>query len=269
MVAFLGDVDAIQAAIGVGDWTELKSRLAACDSEMFVRCDAEVFRSDAKRLLDFVTVELPAFMASVSKTDAGKMADLKSAASSAFDAIGKNIFMSGDVVLRERAVYEDRKQVLFAYVEARNAFLSSEAAPDAGLLNLWADFISAFDPEDEAFSKMVNAERTRLAEATVKRAGKIPPVDLARLRDLGAAVGVDSDKLSEWSAAEVRARKEILAKCRELYTEYRTRAAQSRRSPETLSVLDDIIALGLKDSTYYTWAVRERVRLEETKEEGK
>lgn len=269
IVAFLKSVDAIQSSIGDGDWQALKTIVSGCDKEMFVRCDAGKFLGDARELADFVTVELPKFISSVSETGSKKADRLKSASGSAFGALKNNMFMSGEIMVRERAAYDERMQILLAYIARRDAFLGSDEAPDRELLNIWADFVSAFDPADESFAAMIGRERALLSDAVVKRASKVKPVALARLCEFASALGVDAAKLSQWSDKAAAARKEILARCRELYTEYRMRSTESQRAAGTLSVLDDIISLGLEDSTYYKWAVRERERLNETKGEGK
>ncbi len=269
IVSFLKSVDAIQAAIASGDWPGIKETLAKCDKEMFVKCDAEVFRSDAQKIADFVMVDLPKFMSSISELGVKDVDKLKTTATAKFDGLKDNMFMSGEVVSRERATYRERRDVLFAYVAARNRFLASEGAPDAELVGLWADFLVAFEAEDETFAKMVDRERRLLADAVEKRASKIEPVDLKNLCDLGASVGVDASKLSRWSSAADAARKVVLDKCRDMYSEYRMRSAQSRRAPETLALLDRIIAQGLEDSSYYKWAVRERERLNDTKGDEK
>ena len=43
------------------------------------------------------------------------------------------------------------------------------------------------------------------------------------------------------------------------------RAAVSPDAPETLLVLDDMVALGLEDNPFHQWALREKVRVQTKK----
>lgn len=261
IVKFLKDVDAIQVSVQKGDWQSLKSTLAGCDREAFTRCDADSFRQDAEEIEMFVTETLPGFMEAVSRLGAKDIDKIKSVARARFDNLKDNIFMLGDVVRRERAIFQERRQVIAAYVTARERFLSSSGAPDPEMAGAWADLVEVLDPEERKFADMVERERKLIADVVLKRAEKANPTSLIRLCALGETVGIDPAKLAEWTARAAEARKGIAAKYRELYSDYRMRAAVAPSSPETLAILDAMIALGLEDNTFHQWAVREKQRV--------
>ena len=66
-----------------------------------------------------------------------------------------------------------------------------------------------------------------------------------------------------------RTRKELSRRYREMYSDYRMRSAVAPDAPETLAVLDAMVALGLTDNSYHQWALREKARVLSKKGEGK
>ncbi len=262
IMKFLKAVDDIQGAANKGDWPLLKSTLASADRAMFTRCDADKFYEDAQELVDFVTVELPKFFVSASEIGADGFGDAEKRIRSYFAGLKDNIFMSGEIVRRERDSAEVRWHALSAYVPARERFLSSSKEQGADLRELWADLVDAFDSEDGAFAPMLKSERERLVEAILKRGETAESVELIHLCALGEAVGVDNASIAKWRARAADARKELFRKYREMYSDYRMRAAVAPGAPETLAVLDEMIALGLEENPFHQWALREKQRVQ-------
>ena len=262
IMKFLKAVDDIQDAAQKGNWASLKKTLAAADRKMFTRCDADKFYSDAQELADFITVELPKFFVSASAIGASGSADAEKRIRARFRALLNNLFMSGKIAHRERDSAEQRWQAISAYVQARARFLSSSAAAGADLRNAWADFVDAFDSEEDVFAPMLKRERELLMQAIVKRAETASSVSLIHLCALGEAVGVDNARLAQWQARATAARKELARQYREKYSDYRMRAAVAPAAPETLAVLDEMIALGLEDNSFHQWALREKARVQ-------
>ena len=269
ILRFLQDVDDIQGAAQKGDWIALKDKLAAADRAMFTRCDADMFYEDAQEVVDFVTVALPKFFVAASEVGAARFKDTEKQIQDYFDALKDNLFMSGDIVRRERDNAEVRWNALAAYVPARERFLASPDSVGADLRDTWADLVDVFDSDDAAFAPMLNHERERLMAAILKRADTAKSVTLILLCELGEAVGVDNAKLSEWRKRAAEARKDISAQYREKYSDYRMRAAVAPGAKETLAVLDEMIALGLEDNSFHQWALREKARVQSKKEEVK
>ena len=261
ILRFLKDVDDIQDAAQKGDWIALKDKLAAADRAMFTRCDADMFYEDAQEIVDFVTVALPKFFLSASEIGAAGFKDTEKQIQNYFDALKDNLFMSGDIVRRERDNAEMRWNALAAYVPARELFLASPESVGADLRDAWADLVDVFDSEDAAFAPMLKHERERLTAAILKRADTAKSVTLIRLCELGEAVGVDNAKLAEWRKRAAEARRDISAQYREKYSDYRMRAAVAPGAKETLAVLDEMIALGLSDNSFHQWALREKARV--------
>ena len=269
ILRFLKDVDEIQGAVQRGDWAELKKTLAGADRAMFTMCDADGFYEDAQEIADFVTVALPNFFESASKLGTGGFKDAEMRIQGFFDGMKDNLFMSGEIIRRERDSAELRWNALAAYVPARERFLSSSADMGANLRDMWADLVDAFDSDDNEFALMIKRERERLVEAILKRADKATSVSLIRLCALGEAVGVENSKLAAWRDRAAVARKNLARLYREKYSDYRMRAAVAPGAPETLAVLDEMIALGLEDNSFHQWALREKERVRSKKDEEK
>ena len=85
-------------------------------------------------------------------------------------------------------------------------------------------------------------------------------MSLIPLCTLGEVVGVDAAKLAVWRARAEKARKGLADRYRALYSDYRLRAAVAPVAPETLAVLDAMVALGLDDNPFHQWALREKER---------
>ena len=269
ILGFLKSVDDIQGAVRKGDWIALRETLAATDKSMFTRCDADKFRTDAQELVDFATVALPRFFASASEAGASGFADNEKRIKEFFKSLEDNVFMSGEIVRRERDNAEVRWQALASYVPARERFLASPKESGVGLRDAWADLVDAFDSDDAAFAPMLKRERERLVKTILKRAESADSVELIRLSLLGEAVGVENDELAKWRARAAAARRELSKRYRELYSDYRMRSAVAPDTSGTLAVLDEMIALGLEDNPYHQWALREKVRVQSKKDKVK
>ena len=266
-IRFLADVDAIQGAVAEGDWASLRKTLAAADRTMFTTCDADRFYEDAKEVADFITVVLPNFLSSVSEFGAKGFNDAGRRLRAYFDGMKDNLFMSGDIVRRERDNAQERGRVLGAYIPAREQFLSGADVGGVALQDAWVDLADVFDLEDPAFAPMLNRERKLLMDTILKRAETADSVALIRLSALGEAVGMADEKLAEWRARAAAARKALAKRYRDMYSDYRMRAAVAPDAPDTLVVLDNMIALGLEDNPYHQWALREKERVATQKQE--
>ena len=269
-VRFLKDVDAIQAAVQKGDWEGLAAMLAAVDRSAFVRFDADTFLADALEISDFVQVKLPEFFLSVSAAGSAGLAETGKHVEACFQTLDDNLFMSGAVVSRERYAANERWSALSGYIPVRDRFLSGDARGVAPLLDAWGTFVEVFDEDDSAFAPLVARERGVLVEALKKRAASADDVSLISLCDLGEAVGMDDSAIGEWRRRAEAARKELAARYRQLYSDYRMKAAVAPAAPETHAVLDEMIALGLPENTFHQWALREKERVcAPAKEESK
>jgi hypothetical protein len=276
IVKFLKDVSAVQDAVRKGDWDGLRSTLAQSDRESFVRFDANAFYADAEEIADFVTVKLPGFLQMVSSEPLGDngLAEAERRIDAYFEDLADNVFMSGEIVRRERDAANERWRALHVYMPARDAFFAGDASASvAALVDAWARLLDVFDPDDPSFAPLVGRERAKLADAVLKRAASADDVSLISLCTLGEAIGMDDGQLAEWRGRAAAARKAIGARYREMYSDYRMRAAVAPSAPETLAVLDRMVALGLEDNPFHQWALREKVRIAapqtERKEEGK
>ena len=269
ILRFLKSVDDIQGAARKGDWLALKETLAAADKSMFTRCDADKFLENAQELVDFATVALPKFFTAASEAGAAGFADAEMRIRKYFRSLRGNVFMSGEIVRRERDNAEMRWQALTSYVPARERFLASPKEIGADLRDAWADLVDAFGADDAAFAPMLKRERERLVKAILKRADSANSVELIRLSSLGEAVGVEDDQLAKWRARAATARRELSKRYRDKYSDYRMRAAVAPDAPETLAVLDEMIAFGLEDNSYHQWALREKARVQGKKSEAK
>ena len=270
LVRFLGDVDAIQGAVQKGDWEKLVALIAEVDKSTFVRFDADVFLSDAVEIANFVQVKLPEFFLSVSAAGSAGLAKTEKHVEACFDTLDDNLFMSGAVVSRERVAADERWTTLAGYIPMRDKFLAGDAASIMPLLDAWGTFVDVFDEEDAAFAPLVARERGVLVEALKKRAATADDVSLIYLCDLGEAVGMDESSIGDWRRRAEIARKELAVRYRTLYSDYRMKSAVAPGAPETLAVLDEMIALGLAENTFHKWALREKERVTApAKEESK
>ena len=267
-VRFLKDVDAIHVAVAKGDWTALKETIAKADKTMFTTCDADAFYKDAQEIADFVTVVLPKYLSSISELGSKDLPAAQSKLSVYFDGMLDNILMSGEVVRRERDTAYERWLVLSDYIPAREKFISGTDAGGMALLGAWADFVDAFDPDDPAFAPMVKREREQLVNTILKRAASADSVELIRLCALGETVGVAESKLGEWRVRAAAARRKLATRYREMYADYRMRAAVAPGAKDTLAVLDEMVALGLEDNPFHQWALREKERVVAKKQEA-
>ena len=263
-VAFLKDVEAIQSAVLRGDWPQLGKILAAADRAMFTKCDGDTFFADAQEISEFITQALPRLMAEVSKPGSKGFASAGATLSRYFEDMKDNVFMSGEVIRRERDAAFARWEALSAYVPARDAYLKDVKESGQALLEAWAGFEDAFGSDDPATASLVADERKRIAEALLARAEKAQDVALIRLCDLGEAVGVDPKALAQWRKRADVARRALSRRYRELYGDYRMKAAVAPGAPETLAVLDRMVALGLPEDRFHEWALRELERVKAT-----
>ena len=267
IMRFLQSVDDIQGAAQKGDWAALKETLAKADRNMFTRCDADGFYEDAQELAEFITVSLPKFFVAAAEAGPDGFKEAGMRIKTNYARMKDNVFLSGAIIRRERENVRLRWQALTAYVTARSRFLASAADTGSELRDAWADLVDVFDVDDEAFVPMLKRERERLMNEILKRADTAREVTLIRLCELGEAVGVDNAKLAEWRTRAAAARKELSRQYKEKYSEYRTRAAVAPDAPETLSILDAMVALGLEDHSFHQWAIREKERVTSKKKE--
>lgn len=261
MVRFLHEVDTIQDAVHGGDWEVLKKTLAEADRTMFTAFDADRFYSDAQQIADFITVLLPRFLTAVSEIGAENVAIADEQIKAYFESMSDNMFMSGDIVRRERDNAEERWRALSAYIKARDAFLSLHNPSVVELQETWSNLLDGFDPEDPSFADMVSREREQLVGEILNRAEDADAVTLIRLCSLGETLGVDDGVLAGWRNRAADHHKAISARYRELYSDYRMRSAVAPDAPETLAVLDQMLTLGLDDNPYHQWASREKNRV--------
>ena len=267
-VTFLQNIDAIQLAVSRGDWDGLKDTLERTDDDMFVKCDGDKFHEDAHEIVDFVTVALPKFLVSAMSFGEKEFAEAGNRVHELFNGMKDNVFMSGEIVSREKKMLETRWNALVAYVPARNRYFRGEGGVGKELLDAWAQFVDAFDPEDPTFAPIVKKERDDIAKAILKSAESAKDAELVRLCDIGEAVGIDDEVLKDWKHRAVVARKRLAAQYRSLYGDYRARAAVAPGAPETLAVLDRMLEIGLEDNAFHQWAERERVRVTAPPQEG-
>ena len=261
MIRFLEEVDSIQAAAHKGDWAQLKDTLASADRTMFTRCDADRFYDDAQKIADFVTDALPKFFFAVANKDACTLQNEGERLNAFFETLKDNMFMAGEIVRRERDSAQVRWDALSAYIKARKDFMESPDGTCGELRDAWADLVDAFESEEGTFSAMLARERSELAEAILAHSRDAKAATLVNLCSLGEAVGVENARLAEWRARAIEIRRELLAKYREKYSEYRLRSTVSPGDPETLAILDDMIAIGLDENRFHKWALREKERV--------
>ena len=270
MIRFLEEVDAIQAAAHKGDWAMLKDTLASADRTMFTRCDADQFYDDAQKIADFVTDVLPKFFFAVANKDACTLQNEGERLNAFFEALKGNMFMAGEIVRRERDGAQVRWDALSDYIKARKAFMASPEGTCGDLRDAWADLVDAFESDEGTFAAMLSRERSELAEAILAHSKDAKAATLVNLSSLGEAIGVENAKLAEWRSRAAELRRELLAKYREKYSEYRLRSTVSPGDPEALAILDDMIAIGLEENQFHKWALREKERMTGKKgEDGK
>lgn len=260
-IKFLKDVSAIQNAIQKSDWAALREVLAGCDRKMFVTCEAESFYNDANAVARLVRESLPKLMAIASERGSKSFEESKRSIDQAFEALNDNIFMSDEVVKREGDIAKDRWRALSAYVPARESYLSDRKDLGDNLIETWPDFLNAFDPENDAFSAMIAKESEQIKDEVLKRAESAGAVELIRLCDLGDQLGLDEQMIGEWRKRAKEAKIVLGKKYRELYSDYRARAAVAPDAPETLAILDEMISIGLTDNRFHLWAEREKERI--------
>ena len=261
VVAFLKAIDAIQLAVSRGDWDALRKTLDSVDDAMFVKCDADKFHEDAHEIADFVTAALPKFLVSSMSLGEKEFADAGNRMHALFDDLKDNVFMSSDIIRRERAMLESRWNALAAYIPARNRYFEGKDAAGKEILEAWALFVDAFDPEDPTFEPIVKRERDSIASTILKRAESAKDVELIQMCDIGEAVGVEEGLLKDWKRRASVARKNLAVQYRELYGDYRARAAVAPGAADTLDVLDKMLAIGLADHPFHQWAEREYARV--------
>lgn len=260
-VAFLKEVEAIQTAIGKGEWRALGERLASVDKTMFVKCDAMVFYNDAHEIAEFVTQALPKFMAEVSRPGSPEFKHARKKLAEYFEGMKDNLFMSGEVIRRERDTFHARWEALSVYVPARDAFLADDASDGVTLLAAWTEFANVFDAEDQAVAAIVQGERKRVIDSLLQRVDAAQDALLVHLSDLGEAVGVPEATLAAWRRRAREARRELEEKYRKLYGEYRLKSAVAPDDPEARQILEEMIKLGLEENRYNQWAQRELERV--------
>ncbi len=263
-LSLLQAIDDIQASAHKGDWNALRQTLAAIDRSKFINCDADAFYDDAVEVADFVTDVLPKFFIAVANDDADAAKGEGARLNEYFDALKDNIFMSGEIVRRERDIAQIRWDALSAYIKARNAFLASPAASSADLRDAWADLADAFDLDDDdnTFAPMLEHERAELAKAILKRGSEnAEPVELVNLCSLGETIGINDAKLADWRKRVDDVRRDLYARYRKMYSDYRMLCAVSPESPDAVKILDSMIALGLEDNQFHKWALREKERV--------
>ena len=269
-LALLQAIDDIQLSAHRGDWGALRRTLAATDRSKFIKCDAEAFYDDAKEVADFVSDVLPKFFVAVANAGAIALEDEGARLNEYFDGLKDNIFMSGQIVRRERDIAQMRWDALSAYRNARNAFLASPDASSADLRDTWADFADAFatDDDDDTFASMLAHERKELAAAILKRGGEgAEPAELVNLCSLGETIGIEDDKLADWRKRVEDVRRGLYAQYRKMYSDYRMLSAVSPESPDAVKILDGMIALGLEENQFHKWALREKERITAKNEE--
>ena len=211
---------------------------------------------------------LPKFLASIPKLGEADLPDADRRIQEYFVEMADNIFMSGNVVRRERHNARERWNALAAYVGARERFLGDAGSTGTELQAAWADLVDALDEENPAFANILKRERERLVDTVVRRAETADAVSLIRLCAVGEAVGVDDAQLAEWRAREVETRKVLSERYREMYADYRLRSAVAPDDPETLAVMDEMLKTGLEDNPYHQWALREKERVTAKREKA-
>lgn len=266
-IHFLKDVDAIQKAVQKGDWEGLRATLDGVDRAVFTACEADQFYDDANEIAEFFLEVLPGLLSSIPQLRTEDLADGEITIQEYFGKLADNIFMSGNLVRRERRTAQERWNAITEYVGARERFLAPGGTAGMELQGAWADLVDAFDSDNPLFGNMLEHERQVLADAIVQRAGDADAVSLIRLCALGEAVGVDETMLAEWRAREAETRKALSERYSQLYSDYRLRAAVAPDAPETLAILDEMLAPGLDDNPFHQWALREKERVEAKQEQ--
>lgn len=261
MVTFLKDVDAIQKTTHDGDWEGLGKVLGGVDAEMFNFCDADSFLDDAREVHAFVTRVIPETVVAILHKGTEEAPVDEASVSAKFDELKDNVFLSGEVVRRERSNAQLQLDVLRQYVPARIRYFRDAEDSGAQLLEAWFRFLEVFDEEDETFRAAVAAEREAIRKVIVERASNARAVVLIRLCDLGEAVGIDAKSLAGWREKAKGERKKLDVEYHDLYSRYRMITAVTPDSKEARDILDRMIALGLDDNRFHQWALREKERI--------
>ncbi len=286
-VKFLKDVRAIQETIRTGRWDDFSTVFAKIDREMFMSADADEFMADADEVATFLTRTVTGRLSEVIKPgQSQRMETVRREIQQSLDDLKDNLFMTGEVLQREYENIKFRIETVDRCVKARDAVL---AALDAKPVSLRADQIAelcraweqALSVRDAgvADEKMLDAGFMRsreqlkdivmLALAYVEdgkaESGRAKALMLEPLADLAAACGMEEARLKEWRARARQARKEFDRRAHELYSRYRR---ECMRDPDgSVRMLDEILSLGVVDSTFHVWALREKARIDQEKKE--
>lgn len=266
-VAFVRDVRAIQLAIQARDWARLRNLLAVADASEFTFFDGDGFLADARELSRFVSETLPAFFSEASRVGSDKFSAAGDAVADAFASLADNRFMTGAVAREERESAGKRFRVLGAYVAVRDAFLAgtgSVTAVSAAYTGVEQAFAAASGPVS---SNLVARERATLAAGVTKAAATVASGHeevLADLAAFGERLGIDRTLTVAWRARGTAAAAALDAKFRELYAAYRLAAADDGAT--RADILRRMLALGPSSNRFYSWALREKARLQSSAE---
>lgn len=281
-VKFLTDVRNIQETVKSGRWDEFAKIIAGVDQEMFRICDADDFLHDARQVHDCLTYKLPRSIAEASASaDAGRLEGLREKIALIFSDLDHNLFLSGDILRRERTNVERELECVSAYVKVREAVLS-ELGGDAPLdetpsyyrlydtFNELVSTLGQGGAVTEIYRPVIECERGVVAEIVTRAVDRIIANEkndefgrfstlLSPLADLGESVGIPSAQTDVWRVKARFAAKRLDAHYRELYSAYRLKALTD---PQAAAVtLDAILAVGDVRNGFHKWALKEKARL--------
>ena len=271
-VRFLQDVKKIQLLVRSGRWNELKTVLDGVDREVFTLSDAQDFYHDAVELLNLINVVQPARVrqllegkVSVEETDrSGKamFADLQT----------NNLFMTGITLKRERARSAERRRVILAFLEKRRRLeTQGEKSTSAEIAEFTDAFCALRDQlSDEAFAGALASTVKELKDFVRKDVDarmklKSDPendlrvVKLVTLADFASQLGFSEDEIARWRARARDASGRLALRYQKSYQLYRLKIGSDRAL--ALKTLDEMIAIGFTESSYYRWALREKERI--------
>lgn len=271
-VTFLQDVTKIQQLVRTGRWDELKSVLDGIDEEMFTLSDAQDFRHDAFEVMEFVTVAQPEVVRKAldgSMSPEAAMDEWKGR----FVALQKdNLFMTGVTLKRELARSASRKESILAFVAARGRLVEKGAEATADEIAALTDAFCDLRDQllEAAYSNVLAVTVGTLREAVTGAAGellKLPDGEandiriskLVPLADLAGQLGVEDADTEPWRTRAKGAGERLALLYQQLYQRYRLKASNDLALG--MSVLDEMIAIGYRESPYYRWAVREKERI--------
>ena len=285
-IAFLKDVRTIQESILTGRWDMLRDVLAAADQKMFVECDADHFLADAKEVADGFIERLPKII--TESSEVGKSAEFDEACAryrEIYEGLSDNIFLQGDVLRREREVWQARFDTVAKYLVSRDKFLGKLAEGEDAyvsenlsmLYDTYSDLMSLIAVDTPGFEIFYARERTLLSEKVSVAAEKIVAeakedlsgrrtVLLYPLANIGEAVQLDGKKLEGWRSVAKIAAKKVDARCRSLYSSYRLRTLEDDAGAQ--EILDELIAVGDNSNRFHAWAVKEKERIAAKKSVG-